>query len=586
MPKWRPAGLKHRLILPQSFREVRRPPKVELAPWDTRQAFERLINRPVINHGQPLAGNTVAVDDSDSGPVRQDPSHDLVRGWPPPRWMIGVALGALGVIALLLRFWALNRFGLNSDEAVCVGQAANLAGVERLADDFSIFRAHPLLFQYVLSLIFRAGEVTDVAGRYLAAVFGLLTIPITYLIGRSLFNKRVGVLSAVFVALAPLHVIVSRQAMLEAPFAFFFTLTMLALVRYRELATWPRAVAIGAAAGLTFMSKEVGILVLAVVGVILLVEGRIRWRHAALVLTTFAVAVAPHLYAVGLGGSGEGGGSWVDYVIWQVGRPPNHPASFYLANTPVYFGVPVLLLLAAGLFIAVRSVNRNMNYFFLLAWFALPAVFFQVWKVRGFHYVVPIVGAVALLAALPLDELWRKRTDLGRAAFVAIVSIAIASLIWVSATSGTFVVDYARVGDAGYSGIPGGRETALWLRDNTPEGVRVLGIGPSMGNILRFYGDIDAAALSISPNPLRANPAYEPVRNPDYLLRWGLVEYLIYDVYSADRTSHFANRLLDFIERYGGELVHEEFAFRVDKEGNQYRAPVIRVYRVAPVGSG
>jgi hypothetical protein len=159
----------------------------------------------------------------------------------------------------------------------------------------------------------------------------------------------------------------------------------------------------------------------------------------------------------------------------------------------------------------------------------------------------------------------------------------VASLIWLSSTSGSFVDNHGRVGDAGYSGIPGGRETALWLRDNAPEGITVLGIGPSIGNILRWYGHVESDALSISPNPLRTNPAYEPVRNPDYLLRWGLVEYLVYDVYSAQRTPHFANRLLDFAERYAGEIVHEEFAPRIGDDGNEYLAPVIRVYRVAPV---
>ena len=88
----------------------------------------------------------------------------------------------------------------------------------------------------------------------------------------------------------------------------------------------------------------------------------------------------------------------------------------------------------------------------------------------------------------------------------------------------------------------------------------------------------------VSPNPLRANPAYESVRNPDYQLRWGLVEYLIYDAYSAARTPHFANRLLDFVERYGGEIVHEEYGVLVAEGGDTYRAPVIRIYRVGPVG--
>lgn len=511
---------------------------------------------------------------------------------PPPPWVIGLAVGGLAVMAVLLRLWAMNRFGLNSDEAVYIGQAANLAGNDTLAEDFSVFRAHPLAFQFVLALVLEAGGSLESAGRYLAAAFGFLTIPVVYLIGRALFSARVALLAAIFVALMPLHIIVSRQALLESPLTFFFTLSMLMLVYYRQWPTWPWAAALGVACGLAFLSKEVGILAIGIAMLVLLIEGSymvfigFRWGHIGVILVTFAITVSPHFYATSLGGEGEGGGSWIEYVIWQIGRPPNHPASFYLTNLPAYFTVPLLILMLVGLFMAARALKNNKSYLILLLWFAVPALFFQVFKVRGFHYVVPIVGAVALLAALPLDRLWARGTARSAAVFVALVSITIAALISTSATSGTFIVDYSRVGDAGYSGIPGGRETALWLRDNTPDGVRVVGIGPSMANILRFYGGIDAEALSISPNPLRANPAYDPVRNPDYRLRWGLLEYLVYDVYSADRTSHFANRLLDFAERYGSEVVHEEYALRVDANGEEFLAPVVRVYRVAPVVSG
>ena len=103
------------------------------------------------------AGVGTAVDDRPED-VAQGSTSALERGlglidsifegphWPPPRWVIAAGLGAIGLIALLLRFWAMTRFGLNSDEAVYIGQAANLAGIEQLSDHFSVFRAHPLLF--------------------------------------------------------------------------------------------------------------------------------------------------------------------------------------------------------------------------------------------------------------------------------------------------------------------------------------------------------------------------------------------------------------------------------------------------------
>ena len=45
--------------------------------------------------------------------------------------------------------------GYNTDEAVYSGQAAAIAGVNGLKDIFPIFRAHPLLFQFMLSILYR-----------------------------------------------------------------------------------------------------------------------------------------------------------------------------------------------------------------------------------------------------------------------------------------------------------------------------------------------------------------------------------------------------------------------------------------------
>ena len=54
----------------------------------------------------------------------------------------------------ILRIWDINAMGYNTDEAVYAGQAAAIAGVPYLKDMFPVFRAHPLLFQFILSVIY------------------------------------------------------------------------------------------------------------------------------------------------------------------------------------------------------------------------------------------------------------------------------------------------------------------------------------------------------------------------------------------------------------------------------------------------
>lgn len=92
-----------------------------------------------------------------------------------------------------LRIWQINAMGYNTDEAVYAGQAAAIARIAGLKEVFPIFRAHPLLFQFILSIVDRI-YFSDLAGRLLAVIFGLATVLITYELGKTLYGRLPGLL--------------------------------------------------------------------------------------------------------------------------------------------------------------------------------------------------------------------------------------------------------------------------------------------------------------------------------------------------------------------------------------------------------
>jgi hypothetical protein len=134
---------------------------------------------------------------------------------------------------------------------------------------------------------------------------------------------------------------------------------------------------------------------------------------------------------------------------------------------------------------------------------------------------------------------------------------------------------------AGTGGVPGGRQAGLWVQANTPTGAKMLSIGPSMANIVEYYGHHQVLGLSVSPNPLHRNPAYTPVGNPDLLIRNGEVQYLVWDAYSASRSSVFAQKLMSYVHRYNGTVVHVE-SVKVSTPGGSADRPVIVIYEVRP----
>ena len=111
---------------------------------------------------------------------------------------------------------------------------------------------------------------------------------------------------------------------------------------------------------------------------------------------------------------------------------------------------------------------------------------------------------------------------------------------------------------AGTGGVPGGREAGLWVGEHVPLGASLLTVGPSMANILQFYGRRKAYGLSVSLNPLRCNPTYEPLANPDLAIRHGALRYVVWDAFSAERSPTFSRRLLRYADRYNGRVVETE----------------------------
>ncbi len=480
-----------------------------------------------------------------------------------------------------IRIWQINAFGLNSDEAVYAGQAAAMAEVPYLKDFFPVFRAHPLLYQFLLSVIYKY-DVNDLWPRLLAVAFGVATVYVAYLLGSLLYGRRAGNIAALFMALMPYHVIVTRQALLDGPEVFFATLTLYLLAKYASTQRSGWLYATGVGLGLTFLAKETGIILLGSVYVFLALsrEIRVRLRDVIAAAVLMVVMIAPYvisLYFSGAAGTGQ------SYLIWQLFRRPNHPWEFYLSTLPQAIGYLVIALALIGLWPARGAKAWKER---LLAWWIIvPVVFFELWPTKGYQYLLAIAPPLAILAArtlavrLPMTGLMaRGRTALrsvlgqGLPALVAL-SLLIPSLQAIQPAASTSFL-------AGTGGIPGVRETGDWINANTPKGAVILTIGPSMANMLRFYGQRTAFALSVSPNPLYRNPSYTPVLNPDLQIRNGDIQYLVWDSFSAGRSDFFAQILLRLSNKFNGRAVHTASVYVQMPDGSLVAKPIIIVFEV------
>lgn len=502
------------------------------------------------------------------------------NSWLTGRTALAIALAS----GALLRVWRINDVGYNSDEAVYAGQAAALAGDQALTPFFPVFRAHPLLLQTGLAAVYQITGVSDLYGRLVAIAIGIATVYIVYLLGSELYGRRVGTLAAVWLALMPYHVIVTRQLLLDVPVAFFSTLTLYMLARFACSQHRAWLYAAGATLGLTALSKTNGIVLVGAAYAFLALSPRVRIRPPDLALATacMLVVVGPYPLTVALAGRSETGRQ---YLAWQLFRPPNHDWTFYLSTLPAVIGPLVILAAFGGVWLTWH--RRSWRETLLCTWTVVPVAFFQLWPTKGFQYLLPISAPVAVLAAaglerglatLPRVRVWRWRPA---SPLLTLCAAACTALTLLAPTLQAIWPAQTRTLVAGSGGVPGGRETGLWVGEHVPEGAQMLAIGPSIANIIQFYGHRKVYGLSVSPNPLHRNPAYEPVSNPDRLIRDNQLHYVVWDSFSATRTPFFSNGVLRYVAKYHGEVVHTENLASNTNEASDEQ-PLIIIYQVRP----
>ena len=502
-------------------------------------------------------------------------------------------LGLTAVIAVgaAIRLVNINAVGLNSDEAVYSGQAAALSGDVGFQQFFAIFRAHPLLVQFLLSVLYQFG-VNDIAGRLLSVAFGVSAILITYLLGSVLFSRRAGLLAAAILAFLPYHVTVSRQMLLDGPEMTLWLLATYFIARYvaSDAARWLYAAAF--TAGLTILAKETAVLLVVVFVAFVLMTPVVRLglRRIAIAFGCFVLAVVPYPASIALSGASD---TARQFLIWQILRQPNHTATFYFEVLMTAIG-PILLVVAVLGIIAAVKIGGWQDRL-LVAWLLVPIAFFEIWPVKGYQYLLPVAPAIALLVARAFEAPWtdwlRTRIDqlridrervAGARAFGAMV-IPLALLLTLAPPTTAAVLNTSAQGSlAGTGGLPGGREAGQWIRENVPAGATFMTIGPTMSNIIQFYGHRHSLALSVSPNPQRRNPAYDPILNPDRAIQTLQIHYAALDIWSQERSSFFATTLRRYLVKYHGRVVYEQRAVVRQADGTSADKVVIQIYELHP----
>ncbi len=224
-----------------------------------------------------------------------------------------LALAAILLLAIGLRFIGIQQslpYLDNPDEPTTVSAAIQMLQTGDLNPHFFRWPSFPFYTQFVLSVVqFLSGVANGtfsnlnqlvpdsfyLAGRVLSATLGVATVFLTYLLGRTLYNKAVGLLGAFILAILPLHSEHSKYVTPDVMVAFFATLTLLFAAYIYKTGQRKWYLWAGVAAGLTIGTKyNVAVVLVSVVLAHFLADKKVRGKLSWL-LATLGTAIGVFL---------------------------------------------------------------------------------------------------------------------------------------------------------------------------------------------------------------------------------------------------------------------------------------------------
>jgi len=136
-------------------------------------------------------------------------------------------LGLILVTGFLLRIYKLSSQSIWLDEAGSIYHSQ-----QSFIHAVSFKDSTPALYYVLLHFWIMLTGTSEFSVRLLSVFFGTASVFIIYLLGAHIFNRKVGIYSALLVAFSPLHIYFSQEA---RTYSLFFALTLLSMYFYAKL---------------------------------------------------------------------------------------------------------------------------------------------------------------------------------------------------------------------------------------------------------------------------------------------------------------------------------------------------------------
>jgi len=369
----------------------------------------------------------------------------------PQKWVQGAVLIAF---CLILFFFNLNRWDLWSPDepryAQVTREMVNGGDWILMHNNGSVYSDKPPLFFWLVAFSSSLWQgFTSFSVRFPSALFGMLTVLVTFLLGRSVYSSRTGFLSGLILATSFEFAFLSTRANIDTTLTFFTTAALFCFLKgceqVQEKAKHENEVEVKgkekdkdkdkvegevkveeednrnnryiygfyiSMALATLAKGPVGFILPLLVSLIYILirkdwNGFKRMRLLPGMVLFLALVCSWYLPAVLKGGKKYLDETLLLHSIGRFADGTSHirPIYYYFYNFPVEF-LPWFFFLPAGLVYGFSKgmVNKRKEFLFLFLWFIVIFIFFSLSKGKRSVYLLPLFPAASIMVGKLWDD--------------------------------------------------------------------------------------------------------------------------------------------------------------------------------------
>jgi 4-amino-4-deoxy-L-arabinose transferase-like glycosyltransferase len=312
---------------------------------------------------------------------------------------------AICALYFLLRLPNLTAQPIFADEAIYIRWAQIAKAVPSLRF-VSLQDGKTPLFMWLMAPFLLIFQDPLFAGRLLSVVSGLFTVLGVWMICRSCFSKKVGLIAAFLVTVTPYMFFFDRMALVDSMLAAFVTWSIYFGLKLAHMPSYKNAIILGIIMGCAWLTKTPGMVTIVMLPVYLLffdfkkadLRKRLIKFGSFFVLAAFVAGIMylaqkidPNFHQLSARNS--------DYLhpVSRLLIYPFDPFIPHFKDTMEYFwsffGLPLILLIPGALILPF--VKKNRFAILMVIWIAIPfwyeLQFVKAYTARYLLFLIPIL---------------------------------------------------------------------------------------------------------------------------------------------------------------------------------------------------